>query len=144
MPRERPPRDEGFAKRLREVMDRERVRPKDLAKGQHVNPVTVSRWRRGEVPDDLRLPLLAARLRTTVEYLQTGQGSSTASEPGPVAPSQANAPAALPVRAADRAAQQILTEAIAALSGGGTVSKEEALGWVLRAVEARKARPNDR
>jgi transcriptional regulator with XRE-family HTH domain len=60
-------RDEGFGLRLIEAMDRAGVRPSALAKAQNVSPGTVSRWRAGECPDDLRFPSLAA-------FLQSGRG----------------------------------------------------------------------
>jgi hypothetical protein len=66
------------------------VRPSALAKAQKVSPGTVSRWRAGECPDDLRFPSLAAFLRVGEEWLKTGAGrpereqatSVTVSAPG--------------------------------------------------------------
>src|SRR3954466_14741968 len=67
-------RDEGFGLRLIEAMDRAGVRPSVLAKAQNVSPGTVSRWRAGECPDDLRFPSLAAFLGVGEEWLKTGAG----------------------------------------------------------------------
>ena len=55
-------------------MDRRGVRPGELAKAQGVSPGTVSRWRAGECPDDLRFPALAGYLRVPEEWLKTGAG----------------------------------------------------------------------
>ncbi len=68
-------RDEAFGQRLTEAMERRDVRPGELAKAQNVSPGTVSRWRAGECPDDLRFPSLAAYLRVPEEWLKTGAGN---------------------------------------------------------------------
>ena len=76
-------RDEGFGRRLVEAMDRRGVRPGELAVAQDVGASTVSRWRRGECPDDLRLPQIAAYLQIPAEWLKTGAGERPAwNEPG--------------------------------------------------------------
>jgi transcriptional regulator with XRE-family HTH domain len=141
MPRIRPPRDEGFARRLREVMERERIRPRDLAKGEKVNPVTVSRWRSGEVPDELRLPGLAKRLQTSPEYLKTGQGApfvERTTQPAPERPASPSE-AARPERAADKATLEVFEEGQAKLLGRGLIPAEEAIGWLYRMLKAREA-----
>jgi transcriptional regulator with XRE-family HTH domain len=66
--------DEAFARRLREAMARRGVRPSQLARGLNVYAGTVSRWRKGECPDDLRLPEIAAYLKVAQEWLKTGAG----------------------------------------------------------------------
>lgn len=68
-------RDAGFGQRLLEAMDRRRVRPGELALALGVGGVTVSRWRKGECPDDLRLPALAAHLQVPEEWLKGGGGA---------------------------------------------------------------------
>ncbi len=68
-------RDAGFGQRLTEAMDRRKVRPGELALSQAVGAGTVSRWRAGECPDDLRLPALATYLRVPEEWLKTGGGA---------------------------------------------------------------------
>lgn len=66
--------DREFAKRLRVAMEEAEVTPTALAEAQEVSTQTVSRWRRGELPDDLRFPSLAANLRVHANWLKTGQG----------------------------------------------------------------------
>lgn len=44
-----------------------------LAKLEGVGDGTVSRWRKGELPNELRLPRLAAHLSVREEWLKTGQ-----------------------------------------------------------------------
>lgn len=68
--------DPEFGKRFRLAMEYAGVSPGDLAQVERVRPQTVSRWRRGELPDDLRLPRLAERFRVDVEWLRTGQGQA--------------------------------------------------------------------
>jgi len=77
-------RDEGFAARLSEAMRRRDIRPGELAKAQEVSPGTVSRWRAGECPDDLRFPSLATYLKVPEEWLKTGAGPSPVWGPGDV------------------------------------------------------------
>lgn len=79
--RSRARQDEGFGTRMRESMDAARLRPGELARVCGVHSVTVSRWRRGELPDDLRLPQLAQCLGVAVEWLKTGQGPRTVPAP---------------------------------------------------------------
>lgn len=89
MPDHRRETNPGFGNRLRDLMERERVSPGQLAREQGVVPGTVSRWRAGKVPGDLRLEGLARRLRTTVNYLKTGAEPSISGEgpsPGPGRP----------------------------------------------------------
>lgn len=69
--------DVEFGKRLRVAMAEAGVSATDLAKNQGVRVQTVSRWRRGELPDDLRLPALADLLRVSLNWLKTGQGTPT-------------------------------------------------------------------
>jgi transcriptional regulator with XRE-family HTH domain len=75
MPRRAVRMDVGFGDRLREAMVRRRVRPSRMAADLEVRPQTVSRWRRGECPDDLRVPEIADYLRVGLEWLKTGQGT---------------------------------------------------------------------
>jgi transcriptional regulator with XRE-family HTH domain len=75
MPRRAVRVDEDFGDRLREAMMRRRIRPGQLAVALEVRPQTVSRWRRGECPDDLRLPEIATYLRVALEWLKTGKGT---------------------------------------------------------------------
>jgi transcriptional regulator with XRE-family HTH domain len=86
MGREGVNRDEGFGLRLREAMRAAGIRPGELARRCGVHPVTVARWRRGELPDDLRLPQLAECLGIPLEWLKTGQGASNLSGGSPVPP----------------------------------------------------------
>ena len=78
MVREGVHRDEGFGARLREAMSRAGVRPGDLARTMGVHPVTVTRWRRGELPDDLRLPQLASCVGVALMWLKSGEGPQIA------------------------------------------------------------------
>jgi transcriptional regulator with XRE-family HTH domain len=66
--------DPAFAARLVEWMARRGMRPGELARRLGVIPGTVSRWRKGECPDDLRYPEIAAALRIDLEWLKTGAG----------------------------------------------------------------------
>jgi transcriptional regulator with XRE-family HTH domain len=66
--------DLGFGERLKEAMIRRRVTPGRMARDLKVVPQTVSRWRRGECPDDLRLPELAAYLTVALDWLKSGVG----------------------------------------------------------------------
>jgi len=68
-------RDVGFGDRLREAMARRAVPPGRLAVAMNVAPQTVSRWRRGECPEQLRLVQIANYLRVTPEWLAKGLGS---------------------------------------------------------------------
>jgi transcriptional regulator with XRE-family HTH domain len=74
MPRRVVRMDPVFGDRLKEAMVRRRVRPGRMATDLGVRPQTVSRWRRGECPDDLRLPEIAGYLRVGLEWLKTGSG----------------------------------------------------------------------
>jgi transcriptional regulator with XRE-family HTH domain len=78
--------DEGFATRLREAMSRRGVRPSQLARGLNVYAGTVSRWRKGECPDDLRMPEIAAYLRVALDWLKNGLGDMERREGEPSAP----------------------------------------------------------
>ena len=49
------------------------IEPGELAKLEDVSPTTVSRWRRGEWLDELRLPGLARRLRVRLKWLKSGE-----------------------------------------------------------------------
>jgi transcriptional regulator with XRE-family HTH domain len=75
MPRRAVREDVGFGERLREAMVRRRVRPSRMATDLQVRPQTVSRWRRGECPDDLRLPEIATYLRVALDWLKSGVGT---------------------------------------------------------------------
>jgi transcriptional regulator with XRE-family HTH domain len=75
MPRRAVREDVGFGERLREAMVRRRVRPSRMATDLQVRPQTVSRWRRGECPDDLRLPEIATYLRVALDWLKSGVGA---------------------------------------------------------------------
>lgn len=84
-------RDPAFARRLRTAMEEAGIRPGALARAEGVVPQTVTKWRNGEKPDDLRLPALAARLGVTHKWLKTGEepkhpemvGSRHVKESGP-------------------------------------------------------------
>jgi transcriptional regulator with XRE-family HTH domain len=67
-------RDEGFGRRLKEAMARRGVQAVQLATALKVAAQTVSRWRRGECPDDLRIAQLAGYLRIAEDWLRTGAG----------------------------------------------------------------------
>jgi transcriptional regulator with XRE-family HTH domain len=91
MPRRVVRMDVGFGDRLREAMVRRRVRPSRMAADLEVRPQTVSRWRRGECPDELRLPELADYLRVGLDWLKTGVGGF---EPEGQSPGDPQAPRA--------------------------------------------------
>jgi transcriptional regulator with XRE-family HTH domain len=84
--------DVGFGERLREAMMRRRVRPGRMATDLEVRPQTVSRWRRGECPDDLRLPEIASYLRVGLGWLKTGVGTFEPGEQAPGDPEAQRAP----------------------------------------------------
>jgi transcriptional regulator with XRE-family HTH domain len=83
MPRRVVRMDVGFGDRLREAMVRRRVRPSRMAADLEVRPQTVSRWRRGECPDELRLTVIADYLRVGLDWLKSGVGSSEPEEHTP-------------------------------------------------------------
>lgn len=68
-------RDPEAGKRLKEVMAARGVAPGDLAEAMQVAKSTVSRWRRGELPDDENVARLAAILRTSTNWLKEARGS---------------------------------------------------------------------
>jgi len=70
----RPPPDPEFRKRLRVAMEEAECTPADLIGMEGVSASTVSRWRKGERPDDLRLPQLARRLGVSLKWLKSGEG----------------------------------------------------------------------
>jgi transcriptional regulator with XRE-family HTH domain len=92
MPRRVVRMDVGFGDRLREAMVRRRVRPSRMAADLKVRPQTVSRWRRGECPDDLRLPEIADYLRVGLDWLKTGQGEFEPMVQAPGGPEARRAP----------------------------------------------------
>ena len=135
--------DEAFGRRLKEAMTAVGLRPGELAKRCGVHPVTVARWRRGEVPDDLRFPQLAQCLGIAEEWLKTGQGAMI---PGGVAsgsspPTSGRSGALRPLRAADQAQEEIFLEAQQKLLGRGMIPAEEAVGWLYRMLRAREVSP---
>jgi len=67
--------DADFAARLREAMAWAQARPATLAELVAVHRVTVSKWRAGEVPDDVNLAKLARALDVNRAWLATGRGS---------------------------------------------------------------------
>jgi transcriptional regulator with XRE-family HTH domain len=79
--------DAGFGRRLKEAMARRGIRPGQLAAALGVLPQTVSRWRKGECPDDLRLPQIARYLRVALAWLKTGVGTFEPEEQPSTAPS---------------------------------------------------------
>lgn len=120
--------DPEFAGRVRELMALKRLRPSTLADLMGVNKVTVSRWRRGELPEPFYLSLLAEHLGTTVEHLKTGAGAQMEGEPIPLA-----VPDSEPLAGE---ARQVAHEAIRAMCGRSSVPSTEAIGWVIRVLEA--------
>jgi transcriptional regulator with XRE-family HTH domain len=66
--------DEAFGNRLKEAMARRGISPGRMAHDLEVAAQTVSRWRRGECPDDLRLPEIATYLKVSLEWLRKGLG----------------------------------------------------------------------
>ena len=46
-----------------------------------VKPGTVSRWRSGELPEELRFPQIAAAVRVRTNWLRSGQGPREPGEP---------------------------------------------------------------
>ena len=77
-----PHRDAGFKARLHDAMDDARLRPKALADKLGVHPTSVSRWRRGEIPEAGALSALASALAVRMEWLKTGAGEQKARERG--------------------------------------------------------------
>ncbi len=77
MARPQPARDPGFGQRLVEAMHEARRRPGELARTLEVHPTTMSRWRRGELPDPRALTTLAQTLGVRVEWLKTGEAPRT-------------------------------------------------------------------
>lgn len=65
--------DSAFGHRLKLAMSLVDMEAGQLAKLEGVGSGTVSRWRRGELPNELRLPRLAAALRVRLEWLKSGQ-----------------------------------------------------------------------
>jgi len=68
-------KDSGFGRRLKQAMAEEDMQAKRLAELEKVGVGTVSRWRRGELPDELRYPSLASHLGVRVNWLKSGQGT---------------------------------------------------------------------
>jgi transcriptional regulator with XRE-family HTH domain len=84
--------DPAFGERLRQVMARRGIRPGQLAAGLGVTSQTVSRWRRGECPDDLRFPEIATYLRVALDWLKTGVGTFEPTVETPGDPTAQRAP----------------------------------------------------
>lgn len=74
-PRKRPVRDPEFGERFVLAMALAGLKPSQLAREEGVIAGTVSAWRNGERPDDLRLPRLATRLGVSLRWLKTGEGA---------------------------------------------------------------------
>jgi transcriptional regulator with XRE-family HTH domain len=74
-PRRQVRTDPEFGRRFRLAMESAGVSPGQLAEEEKVRPQTVSRWRRGELPDDLRMPRLARRFRVSEGWLRSGEGT---------------------------------------------------------------------
>lgn len=71
--RQVPKRDPAFAERFREAMEESGWKAGKLAKAEGVVPGTASKWLRGEMPDDLRLPRLAERFGVQLKWLKSGE-----------------------------------------------------------------------
>jgi transcriptional regulator with XRE-family HTH domain len=84
--------DPAFGERLRLVMARQKIRPGQLAAALGVTSQSVSRWRRGECPDDLRLPQIADYIRVGLEWLKTGVGTLEPTVQTPGGPAAQRAP----------------------------------------------------
>jgi transcriptional regulator with XRE-family HTH domain len=81
--------DAAFGGRLKQAMVRRGVRPAELAKALEVGQGTVSRWRRGECPSDLRLEKIAGYLRVSGEWLMRGVGEIETESKAPGSPVEA-------------------------------------------------------
>lgn len=66
----------NFAARIKEAMAWAQIRPAQLAELVSVHRVTVSKWRNGELPDDVNLAKLARVLDVSRTWLATGRGSA--------------------------------------------------------------------
>ncbi len=125
-------RDEGFGRRLVEAMTTARVRPGELARRVEVLPQTVSRWRSGELPDDLRLPQIAAVLGVREEWLKTGAGERSPEAQGLTGPGTR-------LRALE-ARLAFLRDAIRAYTRAGRVPPPEVLAdWERAAADVLEA-----
>jgi transcriptional regulator with XRE-family HTH domain len=71
-------RDAEFGRRLKEVMAGLRISPGELAEGMKVRPGTVSRWRSGELPGEIRMERVARLIGVRTNWLRTGQGERDA------------------------------------------------------------------
>jgi transcriptional regulator with XRE-family HTH domain len=139
--------DEGFGIRLKQAMARRSVRPTQLAADLGVLPQTVSRWRRGECPDDLRLPRIADYLRINAEWLRLGVGEI---EPeihsgGPGSPAEPRsppgaAPGTAPRSPGRRAADEVRREIAEHMADNLPIRWSKVLEWVER-VERRTPSP---
>ena len=86
MARTQPARDPGFEARLNAAMYEARRRPAELARALKVHPTTMSRWRRGQIPDPRALTALAQELGVRVGWLKTGEGRRTEQVREPATP----------------------------------------------------------
>lgn len=73
----------NFAARIKEAMAWAQIRPAQLAELVSVHRVTVSKWRNGEIPDDVNMAKLARVLDVNRAWLATGRGSMHDAEGGP-------------------------------------------------------------
>jgi transcriptional regulator with XRE-family HTH domain len=123
--------DEAFAMRLREAMDLRGVRPSALARGLHVYAGTVSRWRKGECPDDLRMPEIANFLRVNVDWLRSGTGDRepVAHTEAPSRPAERRSPDAPTPGATRRASdeERPVRRSIVALQEQATLARRRVL-----------------
>jgi transcriptional regulator with XRE-family HTH domain len=120
------------------------ISARQLAMLERVGFGTVSRWRRGELPDDLRLPSLAGNLTVRLNWLKSGQGEMRA---GPedngdhlmAAESPARYGAGHPV--GDEAQEILFLELNRAVRNGDVPSQEQIRRWLQLALWA--IRPPD-
>jgi len=70
----------AFGRRLAQVMEERQVSITELAVRVPVHPVSVSKWRGGQLPAPARLARLAGLLGVSAQWLQDGTGPRDASE----------------------------------------------------------------
>lgn len=72
------PADPGFGSRLCLAMARRGIKPGELARRMPAAGQSVSRWRKGEWPEAVRLARMADVLSVSLNWLTTGQGAMDA------------------------------------------------------------------
>ena len=137
-------RDLEFGRRLKQAMSAEDMEAGKLAELEGVGDGTVSRWRKGELPNDLRLPRLAGHLRVREEWLRTGQ------EPMRAAPNHNGVshapmtvrepPASTPTAAEIKA---LVSQRLAEWRRSGVAPPDwEVMTWLDLAMRARRSGPS--